>query len=301
MRSSIFVAALVAGCCIAAPTFAQDARERARAFVDQVAYVPAASDRPLARWNDRICVGAVGLAAAEAQALVDRISARALSVGLRPGEPGCQANIMVIYAPDSDTISHEIVDRRRDLLGQGGYSAGSDALQAFANTPRAIRWWHVSDDGAGGLLDRPGVERSRQSQGRETAQAQSVGTPGAGVEGAGELSGVEAVRVSGSRARYVARNNLSYALVVVDARRVANVPAGAWMDYVALVSLAQIDPTAHPEGYDTILNVFDAPQPTQTGLTAWDNAFLRALYRARDATASRQTGDIARRLAQTGH
>ena len=147
-------------------------------------------------------------------------------------------------------------------------------------------------------MDRPGVERSRQSQGREVAAQASVGTAGAGVEGAGELSGVEAVRVSGSRARYVARNNLSYALVVVDARRVANVPAGAWMDYVALVSLAQIDPTARPEGYDTILNVFDETQPAQTSLTAWDDAFLHALYRTRDATANRQTGDIARRLAQ---
>jgi hypothetical protein len=73
------------------------------------------------------------------------------------------------------------------------------------------------------------------------------------------------------------------------------------MDYVALVSLAQIDPTAGADGYDTILNVFDTPQSTQTGLTAWDDAFLRALYRARDATASRQTSDIARRLAQTAH
>jgi hypothetical protein len=191
------------------------------------------------------------------------------------------------------------VAERRDLLGNGGATAGSDALAAFANSPRAVRWWHVSDAGAGGLLDRPGAARELQSSGTDVAQA-AAGEAGttSGVEGAGNLQGVEGVRVSGSRARQVTRNNMSYALVVVDARRVAGVPASAWMDYVALVSLAQIDPSAHADGYDSILNVFDAPQSTQTGLTSWDDAFLRALYRARDGAANRQKGDIARRMAE---
>ena len=300
MRSAFFIAALVAGSCFSASVLAQDSQGRAQSFVSEVAYAPSGSDRPYARWDSRICVGAVGLTPSEAQTLVDRISMRAQSVGLRTGEPGCQANVMVIYAPDSDTLSRQIVDQRRDLLGNGGDTAGSDALAAFANTPRPVRWWHVSDAGAGGLSDRPGADRARRSTGGDVAQAAASNDGGgaSGVEGAGNIEGVDAVRVSGSRARQVTRNNMSYALIVVDARRVAGVPATAWMDYVALVSLAQIDPTARAEGYDTILNVFNTPQTTQTGLTAWDDAFLRALYRARDASANRQTADIARRMAE---
>jgi hypothetical protein len=206
---------------------------------------------------------------------------------------------MVIYAPDADVLTRQIVDQRRDLLGgNSGATASRATLESFANTPRAIRWWHVSDAGAGGLLDRPGAARDLQSSGGSVAQEAAGNEGTSGVEGADNLQGVTGVRVSGSRARTVARNNLSYALVVVDARRVASVPASAWMDYVALVSLAQIDPHAQPDGYDTVLNVFEAPQSTQTGLTAWDDAFLHALYRARDTTANRQTGDIARRMAE---
>lgn len=300
MRSAFFIAALVVGGCFSATVLAQDSQGRAQSFVSEVAYAPSGSDRPYARWDSRICVGAVGLTPSEAQTLVDRISMRAQSVGLRTGEPGCQANVMVIYAPDSDTLSRQIVDQRRDLLGNGGDTAGSAALAAFANTPRPVRWWHVSDAGAGGLSDRPGADRARRSSGTDVAQAAASNDGGgaSGVEGAGNIQGVDAVRSNGSRARQVARNNMSYALIVVDARRVSGVPATAWMDYVALVSLAQIDPTARAEGYDTILNVFSTPQVTQTGLTAWDDAFLHALYRARDASANRQTADIARRMAE---
>ncbi|MBK8542209.1 MAG: hypothetical protein IPL62_00755 [Caulobacteraceae bacterium] len=136
----------------------------------------------------------------------------------------------------------------------------------------------------GGLSDRPGADRARRSTGGDVAQAAASNDGGgaSGVEGAGNIEGVDAVRVSGSRARQVTRNNMSYALIVVDARRVAGVPATAWMDYVALVSLAQIDPTARAEGYDTILNVFNTPQTTQTGLTAWGRCFpARAVSRSR--------------------
>ncbi len=205
MRSAFFIAALVAGSCFSASVLAQDSQGRAQSFVSEVAYAPSGSDRPYARWDNRICVGAVGLSPSDAQTLVDRISNRAQSVGLRTGEPGCQANVMVIYAPDSDTLSRQIVDQRRDLLGNGGDTAGSDALAAFANTPRAVRWWHVSDAGVGGLSDRPGAERSRRSTGGDVAQAAATGDGPSvsGVEGAGNIEGVDAVRSSGSRARQV--------------------------------------------------------------------------------------------------
>jgi hypothetical protein len=50
-------------------------------------------------------------------------------------------------------------------------------------------------------------------------------------------------------------------------------------DYIAMVSLAQIDPKADTSGYATILNVFDAPQISDS-LTDWDLAYLDGLYAA---------------------
>jgi hypothetical protein len=85
-------------------------------YVRQIAFV-ASDDEPLARWDENICVGAVGLEPVQLQQLVDRVSQRASAVGLRPGRPGCRANVMVVFSNDSDAITRQIVDQRRDMLG----------------------------------------------------------------------------------------------------------------------------------------------------------------------------------------
>lgn len=303
MRKAIISAAVGAALCITASASAQEATDRTRAFVEQVALMPSSNDRPMARWQNDICVGAVGLQPSEAQALVDRISVRARSIGLDPGAPGCRANVMVIYAPDSDSLSRQIVDQRRDLLGYyadgSAVTAGREELDDFANSQRPVRWWYVSEAGAGAMQNRPGAALDRQASGRSQAQAAAAGE-GSSASNAGsgtDIQGMDAVRSNGSRTRTNLRNEMSYTLVVVDARRVAGVSAQAWMDYVAMVALAQIDPNAQTTGYDTVLNLFASPSSPPAGLSAWDDAYLKAVYRARrDSGGNRQITDVARRM-----
>ncbi|MEQ1817500.1 MAG: hypothetical protein ABL871_02730 [Terricaulis sp.] len=303
-RLSLAVTA-VAACLFAAPASAQDAGSNAQTFVERIALATSPQDS-LARWDGEVCVGAVGLAPEQAQALVDRVSVRARAVGLRPGAPGCRANVMVIYAPDSDVVTREIVDQRRDLLGyyadDANVTAGREAMEEFATAPRPIRWWHVSSTGVGSMS--PDAEhRMRQSSGRTAALAAArSGISPADIGSPSDIQGVDAVRTNGSRMRNVAvrSNDLSYALIVVDARRVAEIPADAWMDYVALVALAQLDPGADTSGYPTVLNLFASNQTSRpTGLTPWDIAYLEALYRGRPEQSSRQINSIARRISDS--
>jgi len=205
---------------------------------------------------------------------------------------------MVIYAPDSDALTRQIVEERRDILygGQEGQvTAGGDALADFTNRPRPVRWWHISSEGAGSL--RLDAARARQNSGRTAAAAAAIGGDSSGQGSSMDMQGMDAVRSNGSRARAELRNDLSYVLVIVDARRVADVPAPAWMDYVALVSLAQVDPDARPTNYPSVLNLFGDANQAPTALTAWDIAYLDGLYRSRGSEGSRQAADIARRMA----
>ena len=55
-----------------------------------------ARDRGLARWRDRVCVGVANMEPEAAQYIADRISEVALDLGLRPGEPGCTPNLIVV-------------------------------------------------------------------------------------------------------------------------------------------------------------------------------------------------------------
>ncbi len=208
---------------------------------------------------------------------------------------------MVIFAPDSDTLTRQIVDQRRDLLGYypdgSAVSAGRAELEEFANSARPVRWWYVSDAGSGAIQDRPGAALDRQTSGRSQARAAVSGL--VTTDTGRDMEGMDAVRGNASRTQSATarRNQLSYTLVVVDAGRVANVTPVAWMDYVSLVALAQIDPNAQTAGYDTVLNLFSSAQPASTGFSAWDDAYLKAVYRSRrDSGGNRQISDVARRM-----
>jgi hypothetical protein len=301
MRLIHLTAALIAAASLA--SVAQAQQPSASDFVQEIALAPS-DDDPLARWDEGVCVGAVGLDPSQLQQLVDRVSLRARAVGLRPGRAGCRANVMVVFSNDSDAITRQIVDQRRDMLGfysgDNRITAGRDAMEEFANTPRPIRWWHVSSSGVGSM--NPNAARTRQASGRTAAQI--AGSSGGGAVGAGDvgsaqdMQGADAVRSQGSRTRTAeSTNELSYALIVVDARRVANTPTAAWMDYVAFNALAQLNPDARTTNYPTILNLFSQSASPPTGLTAWDLAYLDALYQVRSEDSDRQISAIARRLA----
>lgn len=112
------------------------------------------------------------------------------------------------------------------------------------------------------------------------------------------MQGADGVRSNGSRMRSEeSTNELSYALIVVDARRLAGASTDAWMDYVAFNALAQINPDARTTNYPTILNLFSQSSSPPTQLTAWDLAYLDALYGVRAENSDRQISAIVRRIS----
>jgi hypothetical protein len=73
---------------------------------------------------------------------------------------------------------------------------------------------------------------------------------------------------------------------------------GQLADYIAMASLARIDPRLDPDadlaGTSSILRLFgQSSEGVPSKLTNWDQAFLKGLYRSRDAVLLRQRNDIA--------
>jgi hypothetical protein len=284
---------------------AEMARERAAAYTSAIALAPGEADQ-YARWDDDICARVAGLPAAEAQRLIDHIARRAHEVGLDPAPAGCTANLIVIFAPNANQVAREIVDTRRDLLGYYGdrniINAGRDALEAFASTPRAVRWWHVAHRMSADGDELGNQQAERGNAGAESAamnQAAAAGNPSGGIS-AGSFEGVDTVRSSGARTRRNTRQDLRFALIIVDAPSVSRASSQAIADYVAMAALAQLNPHADMSSFPSILNLFNsASQPPPTAMTEWDAAFLQGLYRTRrDAAARQQRSDIARRMAE---
>jgi hypothetical protein len=123
--------------------------------------------------------------------------------------------------------------------------------------------------------------------------------PTGALNGAG-WEGVESVRSSGSRTRRSTRHDLSFALIVVDTRRIAQLPPSAVADYLSMATLVQLDPDANMSAFPSILNLFAENERPPSAMTAWDIAYLQGLYRAtrEAASAQAQRNDIARRMAE---
>jgi hypothetical protein len=96
---------------------------------------------------------------------------------------------------------------------------------------------------------------------------------------------------------------MQYVIIIVDATKLTGTTWQQLGDYVALISLAQIDPGTDPQSFDSILNLFSNPA-AYSGLTDWDRTFVHALYSSnpeRDARVQEieLIGRIARRELST--
>ena len=91
-------------------------------------------------------------------------------------------------------------------------------------------------------------------------------------------------------------------VVIVDVDEVSGLSVRQLADYVAMVSLAQINPEADTNAYASILNVFDDPDAS-AGLTDWDQAYLAGLYAAERDAVNRNAGraEIANSIRAAHH
>lgn len=284
---------------------AQRDPEQVRQYVHQVS--AAMSVGQLARWNQDVCPGVVGANWQQAQVIIDQVARRAMALGLNVGRQGCSANLTIIVSADAENVVQSIYQHRRVTLinpnNVDGATLGDAALQDFVNTQRPVRWWHISakttDDGHV-LTDRRAESINNTSAaaigGTSDATAQDPSSHGVG-EG---MSGMQGVRSNGSRLARATRHDFNSVLVVVDTNRLNGAPLSAVADYIAFVSLAQVNPSVDTSGFDSILNLFNTPagatRPTQ--LTGWDLDYLDGLYHATRAARNigQQESEITRRM-----
>ncbi len=251
----------------------QRASELAATFVETIG-APATSRR-LARWPDSICVSVANLSAAPAQYLIDRVSQIAEDLGVRAGEPGCSANVVIVAAADASAVANGMVEeyRRAFRPGGSGMTRSLAVLDDFKTTERPVRWWHVSVP-----TDSETGDRAVRLPGEDPPM----------------------VNVSrASRLRTDIRDDLNKVFIVIDVDLLEGTTITQLADYIAMVAMAQVDAKSPTAGLPTILNLFDEPAATP-GLTEWDLAYLQALYRAEPnrSTATGQAADIAGLMLQ---
>ena len=231
-----------------------------------------------ARWHDSVCIGVHNLERTAAQYIIDRISMLASDVGLEPGEPGCTPQVMIIFGTDAKELAAELVEREPGLFRPYGPACcmqlGLEALDDFVQSDRPVRWWHISMP-----ID------TRQGQRAIQLPTDGAAYPIINVAGPSRIhSGVE--------------DRLERVIIIADGTQLAGTTWEEIGDYLAVVSLAQINPNTDPATFDSILNLFSNPA-AYSGLTDWDRSYVRALYEINTARLpDLQKNQIVNRMAE---
>ena len=256
-----------------------DLRLQIRDFIGEVVATP--PGRGFARWHHRVCVGVHNVEKSAAQYILDRISLLALDVGLEPGEPGCAPQVNIVFATNARETAAAMVEKDRRIFmpvaGDAGMDLGRVSLEEFVESARPVRWWHVS---------LPVDARTG---------AAAIELP----RGCFEVYCPPTVNVAGpSRLHNGTRDDLLYVIIIVDASQLKGKTWQQLGDYLAILSLAQIDPSTNPAAFDSILTLF-TNAAAYSGLTDWDRSYVQALYDIDlERVATLQTNDIINRIAK---
>ena len=217
------------------------------------AAAPAAaqSDRePLAMFQDAICPGVVGLKVDGAEALVGRIRANAYELGLRLAPEGdCRPNLVVAVLPDGAAF----LDKMHD-----------DNAWLFAEMDREEAAALLADPGPARAFLRV---RARSRDGMPIDRQEDLFTPPQ-----------THMWMAHSKIYTATRNDILSSLILFDRDAVKGLNVQQLADYATFRALAHTLPQVTSARPDSILALFEGGASAPTQLTAFDMAYLRAMY-----------------------
>jgi hypothetical protein len=209
----------------------------------------------LARWNIALCPLVVGLQPAQAESLRVRLLEIASAAGAPIAPQPCEANFAVIASTKPNEVLKGWYKRDYHIFGD----AIQPRIQMFLDASDPIRVWYNTT--------------------HQVANALPYSSAIAGLSTKGSLNVPVNNHASASNIVSNEIRSIASVVVVIDSGRTQGVSINELADYVAMVGLAETEHTMDVSSAPTILRLFStSDRPAPSGLSAWDAAFLRALY-----------------------
>lgn len=238
-------------------------RQRVDVFVRGLTRNPGFSDsESLVRWNVPICLFAAGLPAEDLHTVSARLTQIISAAGTSLAREPCQPNFSIIVTSEPDRVLEAWYARDKQLFGDATPAQIRHFLDSSGSRP--IRVWHNIDRGR-----TAGARLGHFIPSNNNAESSSF-------------------------VRNAVLNFFSV-FAIVDTNLASHATLDQQADYIAMAGLSNVDLDADIGSAPSILRLF-APSPTPPGgLSAWDVAFLKALYQS-DQTSRTQRHDIAERV-----
>jgi hypothetical protein len=258
--------------------------KRVSRFVNQIAATENGAEG-LARWQKpSVCPLVSGLSPQDGEFILERVSEIARGAGVPLADEHCRPNLYILVTDQPEDLLKGMEKRNRAFTFGYDASSGSypptetreSVVAEFIQTPRAVRIWYnpsEKDDWGNPIPYCPLDDKAHYVQ-------------------------CPPAFAGGTRALFSTIWAISSAFVVVDQKRLHQVKLGQLADYVAMSGFAKLKPDARLGDAPTILTLFNgAPEAAPTGMTEWDQAFLKSLY-ATDQKSKEQRGQIARSMVR---
>lgn len=215
------------------------------------AYSGADREVPLARFQDPLCPGIVGVAQDSAEGMVELIRRNAAELGLRLAEPqSCEPNLLVLVIDDPRGYLAGLRERKPYLFEH----LGAAERQALFDAPGPAHTW-----------TRVFV---RTRDGMEVYQSENLTEP--------TQMWVEAAH---SLIYVPTRRDIVSSMVLIDKKAVQGMSVAQIADYATMRGLSGSQAERLGAPRETILDLFEATAGAKpAGLTRSDRIFLQTLY-----------------------
>lgn len=207
-------------------------------------------DEPLARFQDPLCPGVIGVQLDRAQDVVSIIRQNAEMLGLRMADPQtCDPNLIVAVIKDPGAFVNQMVKGRPYLVQE----MDGNERAALLNGTGPVRAWDRVE-----VRTRDGLFVSR----RETLDQLPFATE----------------QMAHSKIYKATRRDIISAMVLIDPSAVQGVTVTQLADFATMRALSNDAGAAIQPPHATILHLFDAGADKPAALTDADWILLRTLY-----------------------
>jgi hypothetical protein len=270
--------------------------KRVSKFVNQIAATENGAEG-LARWQKpSVCPLVSGLPQQDGEFILERVSEIARGAGVPLADEHCRPNFYILVTGQPEDLLREMEKRNRvytfgvDASFYPPVETPASVVDEFIKTPRPVRVWYTADE--------------KDAWGKPLAYCQSnlvvAECPQAGPAACDPNRYLRCgtAIAGGSHLVLSSMWTFSRVFVIVDQTRLQGVTVGQLADYVAMSGFAKLKPGAHLDDAPTILKLFDgSPQAAPTGMTEWDQTFLKSLY-ATEQTSKLQRSQIAHTMVR---
>lgn len=261
---------------------------RVRTFVEEISSMQqGAGDshwggEGLARWRAPVCPSVTGLPRQAGEFVLERFSDIGRAAGVPLAGEHCRPNLFVFLTGNPQRLLKAMARRNRAVtFGK----ASPLAIDDFIATDQAVKVWYNTDPAT--------PENTAVARGGPNPSVTDYQGTGAGAlaQAPGDVAPMTSDWERASHLTTTLVWTFSYVYVIVDRTRMHAVTLGQLADYVGMLGLAEIKPTARFGDAPTVLKLFDAaPREAPAGMTAWDRAYLKSLY------ATEQSSNVQRAL-----